>query len=135
MTKPVDYPVAFARIQAHLRTREATRAAAPVPDTEPRTPAQAVPGSVLGGRYRLESRIGGGSFGIVFRSHHQELDRPVAVKVLSTSADTDPEALARFRREGASACPAPSSRETRPAAFSPFGPRTSRASTTSTGIS
>jgi serine/threonine protein kinase len=28
----------------------------------------------------------------------------VAVKVLSTSAGTDPEALARFRREGASAC-------------------------------
>ncbi len=104
VTKPVDYPVAWARIQAHLRTREATRAALPVPDAEPHTPAQAGPGSILGGRYRLESRIGGGSFGIVFRSHHQELDRPVAVKVLSTSADTDPQALARFRREGASAC-------------------------------
>jgi CheY-like chemotaxis protein len=104
VTKPVDYPVAWARIQAHLRTREATRAAVPAPDDEPRMPAQAGPGSVLGGRYRLGPRIGGGSFGIVFQSHHQELDRPVAVKVLSTSADTDPEALARFRREGASAC-------------------------------
>jgi serine/threonine protein kinase len=39
----------------------------------------------------------------VFRAHHLELDRAVAVKVLSTSAGTDPEALARFRREGASA--------------------------------
>jgi serine/threonine protein kinase len=48
--------------------------------------------------------LGNGSFGIVFRAHHLELDRPVAVKVLSTSAGTDPEALARFRREGASAC-------------------------------
>ncbi len=104
VTKPVDYPVAFARIQAHLRTREATRAEVPVPDAEPRTPAQAGVGSVLGGRYRLESIIGGGSFGTVFRAHHLELDRPVAVKVLSTSADTDPEALARFRQEGASAC-------------------------------
>ena len=103
VTKPVDYPVALARIQAHLRTREAARAQLPTADDEPRTPAQAVPGTVVGGRYRLESVIGGGSFGTVFQAHHLELDRPVAVKVLSTSAGTDPEALARFRREGASA--------------------------------
>ena len=73
VTKPVDYPVAFARIQAHLRTREETRAAIPPEDAEPRTPAQAGPGRILGGRYRLEERIGGGSFGTVYRSHHQEL--------------------------------------------------------------
>ena len=74
------------------------------PAVEPRSPAQAVPGTVLGGRYRLEPPIGGGSFGTVFRARHLELDRDVAVKVLATSAGTDPEALARFRREGASAC-------------------------------
>ena len=102
--KPVDYPVAFARIKAALRTREAARAAVLLPDAEPRTPAQAGPGCILGSRYRLEGMIGGGSFGTVFRARHVELDRPVAVKVLSTSAGTDPEALARFRREGASAC-------------------------------
>jgi CheY-like chemotaxis protein len=104
LTKPVDFPVALARIQAHLRTREANRAKEPTADAEPRSPAQAVPGSVLGGRYRLESVIGGGSFGTVFQAHHLELDRPVAVKVLSTSAGTDPEAMGRFRREGVSAC-------------------------------
>ena len=63
-----------------------------------------MPGTVLAGRYRLDSLIGGGSFGTVFRARHLELDRDVAVKVLATSAGTDPEALARFRREGASAC-------------------------------
>ena len=105
VTKPVDYPVALARIQAQLRTREAARAAvAPLSESEPRSAAQAVPGCILGGRYRLEARLGGGSFGTVFRARHLELDREVAVKVLSTSARTDPEALARFRREGASAC-------------------------------
>ena len=105
VTKPVDYPVALARIHAQLRTREAARAEAPpVAEGEPRSAAQAGPGSVLGGRYRLASRIGGGSFGNVFRARHLELDREVAVKVLSTSAGTDPEALARFRREGVSAC-------------------------------
>jgi CheY-like chemotaxis protein len=103
VTKPVDYPVALARIQAHLRTKQALRieAAAAI---EPRSPAQAVPGSVLGGRYRLEQPIGGGSFGTVFRARHLELERDVAVKILATSAGTDPEALARFRREGNSAC-------------------------------
>jgi len=103
VTKPVDYPVALQRIYAHLRTTQAVRVEAAVA-IEPRSPAQAVPGSVLGGRYRLDQPIGGGSFGTVFRARHLELERDVAVKILATSAGTDPEALARFKREGASAC-------------------------------
>jgi CheY-like chemotaxis protein len=103
VTKPVDYPVALARIRKELRTRQALQAES-VPPVEPQSPAQALPGTVLGGRYRLDALIGGGSFGTVFRARHLELDREVAVKVLATSAGTDPEALARFRREGASAC-------------------------------
>ena len=103
VTKPVDYPVALARIRAHLRTRQAVQAEA-APSVEPQSPAQALPGTVLAGRYRLDGLIGGGSFGTVFRARHLELEREVAVKVLATSAGTDPEALARFRREGASAC-------------------------------
>jgi len=103
VTKPVEYPVALARIKAHLRSRQAAQAEAPLP-ADPLSPAQAVPGTVLDRRYRLESLIGGGSFGSVFRARHLELERPVAVKVLSTSAGTDPEALARFRREGNTAC-------------------------------
>jgi serine/threonine protein kinase len=103
VTKPVEYPVALARIRAHLGIRDAAKAGA-APPVEPQNPAQVVPGTVLDGRYRLDSLIGGGSFGTVFRAHHLELDREVAVKVLATSAGTDPEALARFRREGASAC-------------------------------
>jgi CheY-like chemotaxis protein len=102
ITKPLDFPVALARVRAQLRTRTAARAEkAPA---EPISPAHAVPGTTLGGRYRLDSVIGGGSFGTVFRARHLELGRDVAVKVLATSAGSDPEALARFRREGASAC-------------------------------
>ena len=103
VTKPVDYPVALARIRKELGIRQAARAEATA-SVEPRSPAQAVPGTVLGGRYRLDTLIGGGSFGAVFRAHHLELARDVAVKVLATSAGTDPEALARFQREGKSAC-------------------------------
>jgi DNA-binding response OmpR family regulator len=102
VTKPVDYPVALARIRAHLRTR--TEARVDPPAAEPSQPHLAGPGMVLGGRYRLQSPIGGGSFGTVFRARHLELDRDVAVKVLAASAGSDPEAIARFRREGASAC-------------------------------
>ena len=103
VTKPVDYPVALARIQTHLRTTKSMRveAAAAI---EPRTPAQAVPGTVLGGRYRLDQPIGGGAFGTVFRARNLDLERDVAVKILATSAGTDPEALERFKREGQSAC-------------------------------
>ncbi len=103
VTKPVEYPVALARIRAHLGIRAAAKAGAVVV-VEPQNPAHVVPGTVLDGRYRLDSLIGGGSFGTVFRAQHLELDREVALKVLATSAGSDPEALARFRREGASAC-------------------------------
>jgi hypothetical protein len=56
-------------------------------------------GRVLGGRYRLETRIGRGGMGEVWRSVDQRLDRPVAVKLLPTAADADADLVARFRRE------------------------------------
>ena len=59
---------------------------------------------MLAGATGSTQPIGGGSFGTVYRARHLELEREVAVKVLATSAGTDPEALARFRREGISAC-------------------------------
>ena len=68
------------------------------------TAARGVPDGWGRGPSGLAQPIGGGSFGTVFRARHLELDREVAVKILATSAGTDPEALARFRREGASAC-------------------------------
>ncbi len=70
---------------------------------EPAAPSRARVGAVLGERYRLDEPIGHGSFGAVFRATDTGADRAVAVKVLGIRADTDPEALARFRAEGACA--------------------------------
>ena len=98
VTKPIDFPVAVARIEAALRTRREASAPAPA------TLAEVGIGAVLGGRYRLESRIGAGNHGAVYRARHLELDRPVAVKVLRTGAPGTAEALHRFRREGIAAC-------------------------------
>src|SRR6185436_19827149 len=46
------------------------------------------PGMVLKERYRLDSEIGRGAMGIVFRATDLELLRPVAVKVLADRIGT-----------------------------------------------
>jgi serine/threonine-protein kinase len=56
-------------------------------------------GTLLGGRYRLERRIATGGMATVWLARDAELDRAVAVKVLSDVLAEDPAYLARFRRE------------------------------------
>lgn len=51
------------------------------------------------GQYRLVERIGSGAMGIVYRAVHRQLDREVALKVLSPSATANASYLARFQRE------------------------------------
>ncbi|RKT15919.1 serine/threonine protein kinase [Streptomyces sp. 1114.5] len=60
-------------------------------------------GDVLGGRFRLEERLGRGGFGVVWRATDQEMRRQVAVKVLLAEHATDREAVARFVREARTA--------------------------------
>ncbi len=100
VTKPLDFPVVLARVQAQLRTKEA--ASAPV-SGEPST-AEIEPGVVVAGKYRLEQLIGSGTFGAVYRAHHVELDRELAVKVLQPSVTANEDSLKRFRQEGIAAC-------------------------------
>ncbi len=50
-------------------------------------------------RYRLERLLGRGGMASVWLANDEVLDRPVAVKVLSDTIASDPEFLARFRRE------------------------------------
>jgi len=54
------------------------------------------------GRYVIQSPIGSGGAGEVYRASDTTLNREVAIKVLSDLWAADPEQLARFDREASS---------------------------------
>jgi predicted ATPase/serine/threonine protein kinase len=61
-------------------------------------PADELSGRVIG-TYRVESRIGRGGMGEVYRAHDTRLDRPVALKLLSPGFAGDAERMRRFHAE------------------------------------
>jgi Protein kinase domain len=60
-------------------------------------------GDVFADRYRLDTVLGRGGMGEVWRGFDLRLQRPVAVKVVRADAAGDPEVMARFLREGLAA--------------------------------
>ncbi|HEY6843187.1 MAG TPA: serine/threonine-protein kinase, partial [Thermoanaerobaculia bacterium] len=65
--------------------------------------ADALPGTDLENKYRLEEKIGGGGFGTVYRARHLLLDAPVAVKIFRPVGGMNMEkSFERFRLEGMS---------------------------------
>lgn len=124
VTKPLDPAITLARIAAQLRQhreRDAARAAEDEGDDEragndadregsrgreegPRPVEEGGPrrGAVIDSKYRIESLLGYGNFGAVYRARHLELQRPVALKVLRSTVHADAVSLARFRQEGIS---------------------------------
>src|SRR3982074_3740895 len=59
-------------------------------------------GTLLGGRYRLDARIGRGGMSTVYRSFDVVLERPVAIKLMHREIAADSDQLERFRREARS---------------------------------
>ncbi len=51
------------------------------------------------GQYQVESKIGQGGMGMVFRARHTRLKKPVAIKILPPDYTADAHAVARFQRE------------------------------------
>jgi CheY-like chemotaxis protein len=99
--KPLDLPVVIARVEAQLRGRASAVAAA----EKPAPPAAEVAtDTVIAGKYQLESVIGSGAFGTVYRARHLGLDHRVAVKVLTAGSAATSAGAERFRREGVAAC-------------------------------
>ena len=65
------------------------------------TPRSTLPQQI--GRYRIVGRIGRGAMGVVFEAFDEQMNRPVALKVLMGDFEADPETRARFYREARAA--------------------------------
>jgi len=59
------------------------------------------PGQIVGSKYRIDSLIGEGGMGSVWRAIHTDLERPLAIKFIKPDVNT-PEIAARFLREAKS---------------------------------
>ena len=69
------------------------------------TPAttDAAIGQTLDGKYRLESIIGRGGMGSIYRATHLMLDKTVAVKLINPELAPTPDVVRRFQREARAA--------------------------------
>src|SRR5579872_1529021 len=55
------------------------------------------------GHYRIESKLGEGGMGVVYRAFDSHLDRPVAIKILRPETTANPERRRRFVQEAKAA--------------------------------
>ncbi len=60
-------------------------------------------GRVIASRYRIESLVGAGGTGVVYKASHVDLPRAIAIKVLHPHFRTDPHLMASFRTEARAA--------------------------------
>ena len=89
-TRPVT-PAAAAALAAEIPAMRAD------PGSDPRV------GSTIGGRYYLRRLCGEGAMGRVYESHHIDIGRRVAIKILHANFHNDAALVERFRREARAA--------------------------------
>ena len=68
-------------------------------DGQPLELINTIIGQTLDGRYRIESLLGKGGMGVVYRATHIHLDTQFAVKILNEELVANQSAIERFRRE------------------------------------
>ncbi len=66
-------------------------------------PEDPLVGQVIDGRYQIESVLGEGGMGLVYRARHVALGKPLAIKVLRPDVSKDDQMIARFKQEAQSA--------------------------------
>jgi serine/threonine protein kinase len=89
-------------IEAAQHSASGTPAAVPSPPSVPADPESAdrlESGTLLDGRFQIESHLASGGMGEVYRAAHVYLKRPVALKLLKRALSSDPEMWVRFERE------------------------------------
>ncbi len=62
------------------------------------------PGALIDGRFEVESLLGAGGYGEVYRATQLSMRRSVALKVLRTQMANSPESVQRFQNEARFAC-------------------------------
>ncbi len=67
------------------------------------TAASDLIGSIVAERYHIVRKLGEGGMGAVYLGEHVKMGRKSAIKVMSQSMASDPDAIARFNREAANA--------------------------------
>src|SRR4051812_2054987 len=88
--------------ERHLRLVD--EGAPPEGDRPPSVPPpDPLIGRTLDGRYRIESVLGEGGMGLVYRARHAMLNKPLAIKVLKPEVSKDAEVMQRFQQEAQSA--------------------------------
>src|SRR5262245_56770495 len=83
-----------ARTESSVKTRSE-----PASGVAPAVENDSELGTVFAGQYRLETRLGAGGMGTVYRGTQLSIDRPVAVKVIAPGVEQHTQHVQRFRRE------------------------------------
>ncbi len=60
-------------------------------------------GQTVGGKFRIDAKLGEGGMGAVYRAWDVTLDRPVALKVIRPELASDRNLLGFFKREAKAA--------------------------------
>ena len=92
-------PVFTDRLPFRDQSRNDDSLAGALPSGEATRTGPPVIGAAGVGQYRVIGLLGVGGMGEVFRARDSKLNRDVALKVLPSAFEFDPDRLARFRRE------------------------------------